>query len=56
MVYLAPLLVNYRFDADSFYMLEGETVMGERFEEFYADEDALYEMILEIFYEEMKDE
>lgn len=55
-VYLAPLLVNYRFDADSFYMLEGETVMGERFEEFYADEDALYEMILEIFYEEMKDE
>ena len=25
--------------------------MGEEFEEFYLDEDALYEMILEIFYE-----
>ena len=25
--------------------------MGEVFEEFYADEEALYEMILDIFYE-----
>ena len=32
-------------------MMEGETVMGEVFEEFYADEEALYEMILDIFYE-----
>ena len=28
-----------------------ETVMGDEFEEFYPDEDALYEMILDIFYE-----
>lgn len=52
--YLAPILADYRFDNDSFYLLEGETVMGEQFEEFYADEDALYEMILEIFYEEVE--
>jgi len=32
-------------------MLEGETVMGEQFEEFYPNENALYEMILEVFYE-----
>lgn len=52
--YLAPILVDYRFDKDSFYMLEGETVMGEQFEEFYVDENALYEMILEVFYEEVE--
>lgn len=54
--YLAPILVDYEFDTDSFYMLEGETVMGEQFEEFYVDENALYEMILEVFYEEVKNE
>ncbi len=50
--YLAPVILDYRFGGeDGFYMLEGETVMGEVFEEFYADEEALYEMILDIFYE-----
>lgn len=53
--YLAPVLLNYSFDDSSFYMLEGETVMGEQFEEFYVDESALYEMILEIFYEEVEE-
>ncbi len=52
--YLAPLLVDYRFDGDSFYTLTGETVMGDTFEEFYPDEDALCEMILEIFYEKVE--
>lgn len=54
--YLAPLLTEYQFQPDSFYMPEGETVMGDQFEEFYVDEDALYEMILDVFYEEVKDE
>lgn len=54
--YLAPLLAEYQFKADSFYMPEGETVMGDQFEEFYINEDALYEMILDVFYEEVKDE
>lgn len=52
--YLAPILVDYQFNSDSFYMLDGETVMGEEFEEFYADEDALYELILEVFYREVE--
>lgn len=52
--YLAPILVDYQFDSDSFYMLDGETVMGEEFEEFYADEDVLYELILEVFYREVE--
>ncbi|MCM1122224.1 MAG: LCP family protein [Eubacterium sp.] len=49
--YLAPMLIDYHFGEDSFYTLDGETVMGEKFEEFYPDEDKLCEMILEIFYE-----
>lgn len=51
--YLAPILLDYRFGTDNFYMMEGEMVMGEKFEEFYPDETALYEMILEVFYEEV---
>lgn len=51
-VYLATELLNYDFGGkDGFRMMKGETVMGEVFEEFYADEEALYEMILDIFYE-----
>lgn len=53
--YLAPVATDYQFDSGHFYMLEGETVTGEQFEEFYVDEDALYKMILEIFYEEVED-
>lgn len=53
--YLAPILADYSFDKDSFYMLAGETVRGEQFEEFYVDENALYELILDLFYEEVKE-
>lgn len=52
--YLASLLPEYRFDPNGFYLLEGETVMGEEFEEFYPDEDALYELILHVFYEKVE--
>lgn len=52
--YLASVLADYHFDENSFYMMKGETVMGEQFEEFYADETALYEMILDVFYEEVE--
>ena len=52
--YLAPILLDYTFDSENFLMLKGETVMGKQFEEFYVDEDALYEMILEVFYEEVE--
>lgn len=51
--YLATQALDYEFDGSRFYQLEGETVMGSRYEEFYADETALYELILEIFYTEV---
>lgn len=53
--YLAPIIVDYGFTGDSFRMLEGETTMGEKFEEFQADEEALYELIIDVFYEEVAD-
>ena len=52
--YLAPVLLEYQFNEDSLRTMEGETVMGEQFEEFYPDEAALYEMILEVFYEKVE--
>ena len=54
MTYLASVLPKYRFKEGNFYTLKGETVMGEEFEEFYPDENALYEMILDIFYEKVE--
>lgn len=50
-VYLASQALDYKTGADDFYMLKGETVMGEQFEEYNIDEEALYELILKIFYE-----
>lgn len=49
--YLATEVLNYHITEDSFHMTAGETVEGELFEEFYIDEAALYELILEVFYE-----
>lgn len=49
--YLATEVLDYHITEDSFHMTAGETVEGELFEEFYIDEAALYELILEVFYE-----
>lgn len=51
--YLATQAAGYSFSREDMHTLEGETVMGDRFEEFHADEAALYELILEVFYEEV---
>lgn len=54
-VYLASVLPQYHFGDNSFYNVPGETVMGEKYEEFYPDEDALLTLILDIFYKEMSE-
>lgn len=54
-VYLASVLPKCRFDEDSFYRIPGETVMGEKYEEFYPDEDALLALILDIFYKKVSE-
>ncbi len=50
-VYLAGEALSYSFGDEDLYSMTGEVRMGEEFEEFYPDETALYEMILDIFYE-----
>lgn len=54
-VKLAEDASEYTFDETHMYNVPGETVMGEIYEEYEVDEDALYEMILEIFYDEVKE-
>ena len=49
--YLAPQMAGYSLG--EIHTLEGTTVTGEEFEEFYPDEEALYRLILEVFYEEV---
>lgn len=51
--YLATQVLDYRFSNENIHTLEGENLMGDRFEEFYVDEMALYELILQVFYEEV---
>ena len=45
---------KYQFDASHLYTVPGETVMGEEFEEYYIDESAFYEMLIEVFYEQIE--
>ena len=52
--YLAGELLNYNFTGDNVHTLKGETLMGERYEEFYPDEEALKELMLQLFYEEVE--
>ena len=54
-VYLAGQALSYSFSPEDIYGMEGHVEMGETFEEFYQDDTALYEMILEIFYEELQE-
>ena len=53
MTYLASELANYQFDVDEIYTMEGTTISGEIFEEFYPDKDALRDLIIQVFYREV---
>ena len=48
-------LAGYEYDESRLYTVPGETVMGDQFEEYCVDEDAFYELILEVFYEEVEE-
>ena len=53
LTYLVPLINNYSFDENDVITLEGTNKKGEKFEEFYVDEEALYETIIDVFYEKI---
>lgn len=47
-------LMTYEYDASRMYTVPGETVMGETYEEYHVDDEALYDMIIEVFYKEVE--
>lgn len=51
--YLATEYVGYDMDENGIYTLEGETKTGEISEEFYPDEDALINLMIQVFYQEV---
>lgn len=53
-MYLAGQLNDYAFDRDGIYTLEGITVMGEKHEEFYPDEEALKDLMIRLFYRQVE--
>lgn len=43
-------LMDYEFSEARMYTVPGEATMGERFEEYYIDEEAFQDLIYEVFY------
>ena len=52
-VYLCTEYMNCSFDAGNIYTIDGEVTMGEKYAEFHVDDEALYQLILDVFYEEI---
>lgn len=53
-VALISELIDYEYDESRMYTVPGKAVMGEKYEEYYADDEALYELILQVFYKEVE--
>lgn len=55
-VYLAGEMPVDLVAMDTIMSLTGETVKGERFEEYHVDEQALYQLIIDVFYQPVEAE
>lgn len=53
--YFSTQVGDYSFGDANIYSLKGETIMGEKFEEYHLDEKALLELVLEVFYDVIDD-
>lgn len=51
-VNLLTELMTYEYGENQMYTVPGETKMGEEYEEYYVDDKALYDLIIQIFYKE----
>ncbi|CBK75676.1 cell envelope-related function transcriptional attenuator common domain [Butyrivibrio fibrisolvens 16/4] len=51
--YMATEYLDYDFDVDNFYSLQGETMQGTQYEEFYADKKAIEKLVIDLFYEQV---
>lgn len=52
---LVEQMMNYNFSEDIMYTVPGETQMGEKFEEYYVDEEAFYDLVIQIFYTKIEE-
>ena len=52
-VYLCTEYMDCSFDTENIHTIDGEVTMGEKYAEFHVDDDALYQLILDVFYEEV---
>lgn len=52
--YLSTLILDYNFTEKDMVSVEGELQKEGKYEEFIIDEEALYELIIEIFYKEVE--
>ncbi len=52
--YIISNTSGYSFDSDDIISIKGETKMGEEYEEFYVDDDDLYQTIIDVFYEKVE--
>ena len=54
-VRLADEMADMTYDsAQDMHSVPGEVVMGEQFEEFHVDEEGLYQLILDVFYDRVE--
>ncbi|MDE7222892.1 MAG: LCP family protein [Acetatifactor sp.] len=54
LAYLASELINYSFDQDAIYAMEGITREGDGHEQFYPDSAALRDLMIQLFYQEVE--
>lgn len=54
LAYLASELINYSFDQDAIYTMEGATREWDGHEQFYPDSDALRDLMIQLFYREVE--
>lgn len=52
--YLATCLLNINFSEENIKTIPGEVVMGEKYAEYHVDDEVLYEIILDTFYEKVE--
>lgn len=51
--YLTIQLIDYDFDGENIYTMEGTTITADQFEEFYPDQEALQDLMIQVFYREV---
>lgn len=53
-LYLSTELLDCNFEEENMQILQGNIQMGERYEEYYIDDGAVQQTIIDLFYEEQK--